>query len=196
MPPGWRTRSRPAAAARAPRCPAPPSTCARAEARPCWTLRGVLYSVRAQVWALFGCCTHTFGQTPSVYRVEYASSLAGQVRVELLCAVLPPLGKDATWVHACELPADVVQRTAAVRRRGCSQEGAQLLSGSADCTLAVWNTRDAVAGEAGPGDGADDDKEGGRFMVSRFHSKHTAFVAARYTRTNLIMSAGAYSPPR
>lgn len=99
---------------------------------------------------------------------------------------------------------------------GFSQEGAQLVTSSPDCTLGVWDAsaaasaNEAASASASAADAADADAEAaddddaavaaaapldGRFLLVRLHTKHTPVLAARYSRTNLLMAAGAFGPP-
>jgi len=79
--------------------------------------------------------------------------------------------------------------TAPVWTVGFSQESAQLVTGSADCSVGVWDVGTAVADEA-----ATDGGRGETWLISRLYTRDTPLLAVRYSRTNLIMAAGAYCP--
>ena len=99
-----------------------------------------------------------------------------------------------------------------------SAEGAQLASASADCSLGLWDAAAAASaapepdpppagtggapsnGAAGAGAGGAG-AAGGRsraaapFLHRWLPTKHTPVVVAKFTRTNLLLAAGAYCAP-
>ena len=103
-----------------------------------------------------------------------------------------------------------------------SCEGAHVVTSSHDCTLAVWDApramslvdsavvdgtdaSSAAVGSQGSRDvprppkariGAGTDRPAERFLVSRLHTKHTPVLVARYLRTNVLLAAGAFEPPK
>jgi len=46
------------------------------------------------------------------------------------------------------------------------------------------------------GTGAGTNRVAERFLISRLHTKHTPVLAARYLRTNVLLAAGAFEPPK
>ena len=104
-----------------------------------------------------------------------------------------------------------------------SVEGNQLVSASADCSVAIWDAAAATSGapldeqaddadgggRGGAGRRGDEDNGGGDggarrrrvapppspFLLKQLHTKSTPVVAAHYTRTNVLMAVGAYKVP-
>lgn len=79
----------------------------------------------------------------------------------------------------------------------------QLVSGSADNSIAVWDVVGAsseassqIALQPSTGDSSASDlgSKNVPFLISRLYTKETPAIASRFTRTNLIMAAGAFSP--
>lgn len=94
-----------------------------------------------------------------------------------------------------------------------SMEGAQIATSAADCTLCIWDCKAAAAPESDEGSAVAGgaallttngcsglpESNGGRsrsrFLISKMHTKFTPVVEARYTRTNVLLAAGAFTPP-
>ncbi|KAL1526652.1 hypothetical protein AB1Y20_015356 [Prymnesium parvum] len=84
---------------------------------------------------------------------------------------------------------------------GFSQESAQLVSGSADCSIAVWDVVGAMSSEETPHELQADTAQAPDgvaketpYLISRLYTKETPVLASRFTRTNLVLAAGAFSP--
>ena len=79
-----------------------------------------------------------------------------------------------------------------------SQEGSQVATSSGDCSLAVWNCQDASLpspSDADRGVASASATGGEALLTMRMHTKFTPVVAARYTRTNILLAVGAFHPP-
>ena len=101
--------------------------------------------------------------------------------------------------------------------RSASANGAADRLGPAAAACCDGGTLWASKGAEGPGAGADTARAAaagaagaagaarsaaasavaldGRYLVKRLHTKHTPVLAAAYTRTNVLLCAGAFHPP-
>ena len=99
-----------------------------------------------------------------------------------------------------------------------SADGAHLATTASDCSLAVWDAKAAAAAASGGsaasaptaagaassggnGDASMAPAASGSaaseqpHLIVRLHTKHTPVVRAQYTRTNLLLATGSFSPP-
>ena len=72
-----------------------------------------------------------------------------------------------------------------------SAEGAQLASGSADGSIAIWDAHATIPADAD----ADADAGGAGSLLRRVHTKFTPVLAVTFSRANLLLAAGSYQPP-